>query len=181
MKYLFVGILCVAFVSCQIANKHHEVIFPDNLEYTSKSGTNKDTLLTILQGASYKIITRIDGDCPKCHPQLELWDQYIKEIREKEIPVSFYVIIPVTNKLVFEYTTEKYRYDYFFFLDGDNKFWKYNFELLKNTEETFLTNIENEILYVGNPTLDVKEKLKYYEIFETEKIVNQLNNRSINN
>jgi hypothetical protein len=173
LRYPFIFLFLIIIFSCHTTEEPVKVILPCNIEYLHKAGVGNDTLVSILQSDDYKIITIIDGDCPKCHAQLELWNQYIREVRKKKIPVSFYVVITATSKLVFEYTTEKYQYNFSYFLDLNNEFLRNNSWLSLEKDKTFLTNEENQIIYSGNPVLNSKVKLKYIEIFEISRILSK--------
>lgn len=173
MRFLVPLALCMLLLSCTDERKSSQIVIPRQLEYLNSHASPEDTLTSILNESTYNIISRINGDSITCHDELQLWEQYIREIRQSNIPVSFYIILTTNNPSPLKSALSQSPHLYACFIDHKQAFQKKNKGILTNAGTTFLTNADNEIIVRGNPVKEIKKKLKFLEVFKTDQLLKQ--------
>lgn len=167
------------FVSCANKNNPYEdlkITSPKQIElynpYLSDSLHSKITLDTLKQ---IKLYTTINVSCVTCILKLEKWDRFHSDLGLHNNNVA---IIPIC------YSGDGFEsFKYFFendkmlpikiplVLDVDNSFVKQNKSLLdKYGDFTALTDSKNNVILIGNPIENEKDKNDFIQAIRTKKI-----------
>jgi hypothetical protein len=125
-----------------------------NISHEIKINTGKqikfpDSLVNLLgneQNTGLRIVSCINGNCPKCLNELKKW----MEIKDK-YQYKLVFVIYTEDKVLLDYFIKKENLQISYFLDNTNSFILSN-ELPSNPLlQTFLLDNSNKIRLIGNP------------------------------
>ena len=112
----------------------------------------------------FKIVSFINGDCPSCLENMDLWEDFIPQINNKD-SILFIIYLCSSN---FDYLKKycKLLSNPFVTIieDNDKIFYKSNSLSDNKMFHTFITNQSNEILLVGNPVLNKNLEVLYLKL-----------------
>lgn len=131
-----------------------EIVIPDSLVYNIQ----ETTIDYDMSDADYKIITYIDSaGCVPCRMKLTFWNDIIDEFRTLDgVEVDFLMILNTRQKaeMTEVLVSDKFLHPVCF--DSDRLFETANPLPKGDSYHTFLLNADNEIVAVGNPTVNPK-------------------------
>jgi hypothetical protein len=102
-----------------------------------------------------KLVTYIDISCSACLSNFSFWNQFMKESDEQKIECEYLIFI--NGKINSLNAIRKLGFDYPVLLDSNSIFIEMN-QLWDKRFQTALLNERNEVILMGDPT--VNEKLK---------------------
>lgn len=153
--------------ACNIIKEwaNREIVFPQTLEYRI---IDKQIDFNIL-GSDYKIVTFLDStDCIPCNLRLKDWKSLIGDFdRLPDVDVDF---IMVLNGSDWERNTELLKKTSFPFVvakDINSLFKKTNMISNDSDYHTFLLDMENHVVAIGNPIRNPKIRSLYKEIIQS--------------
>lgn len=165
--FLFILIIFSSFLffSCKDRKKadakevvrewvNKEIKFPENI--TTCKSAEKDTLCPDLFDKPYKILIYTDSiGCISCKLRLPDWKEIISET-ESIAPgkVSFLFFFHPQSEKELTYLFKRDKFDYPVFIDRKNEIEQLNHFPSNINYQTFLLNAENQVILVGNPTLN---------------------------
>jgi hypothetical protein len=116
----------------------------------------------------FKIVTYINGDCPSCVAELDLWENFILKIEQKNY-VKFIIYLRATNiELLMENCRLLSNSSVTVVEDKDDLFYKENSLSDHKMFHTFIVNQDNKILLVGNPILNKNLETLYLKLLNNE-------------
>jgi hypothetical protein len=162
---VFLIVIVIFFMSCdKSTNKRKEVkserdslvgeklILPQRmLMYQPFSDSNSIDSARIAN-SSLKVYSLIDGSCVECVGSIKSWINFTKTIN---VPVILIIRSADDQFNLFKYVCEEGEFKDFkypFFLDVKNEFYSLNRGLFANKGITVLTDGNNKILLIDNPT-----------------------------
>lgn len=174
MKSVYFLLLLLTLTSCKdsqkrkISNLVNEwdgkaIIFPPNSVFTVQA---KDTVDFPINNADYKIVAYVDSvGCMSCKLQLPRWKDFISEIDSLTghfIPFVFYFHPKDIKEL--RYITRRDNFEYPICIDVEDKFNSLNHFPDKMEFQTFLIDMNNKVVAIGNPIHNPKVKELYRKI-----------------
>lgn len=171
IDYLLFIFSILLFLSCQkskdkkewestvvsTVNKWHnkEMSLPDSL---SMIDFQNDTTMFLLSNLKkkYRFVVYIDAECSVCLMHFRFWEQFVSEVKKNNCDYLFYVCKRFTKNAVIRNTgfTLPYIIDDETLFISENELWDKRFQCA-------LLNDRNEVVIIGDPTLNVKLK-EYY-------------------
>lgn len=167
---LFIG-FGFLFLSCRDTQKteiagivagwqEREIIFPPDIVFTRYG---KDTLSYQIPASDYKILMYVDSTgCTGCKLQLHKWREFIKEVdtlTDGSVPVLF-IFHPRDRKEI-SYLLRRDGIDIPVYIDMDDRTNKINHFPSRQQFQCFLLDIDNKVVYIGNPINNVRIKRMY--------------------
>ncbi len=126
----------------------------------------KDTVDFPINNADYKIVAYVDSvGCMSCKLQLPRWKDFISEIDSLTghfIPFVFYFHPNDIKEL--RYITRRDNFEYPICIDVEDKFNSLNHFPDKMEFQTFLIDMNNKVVAIGNPIHNSKVKELYCKI-----------------
>ena len=126
----------------------------------------KDTVDFPINNADYKIVAYVDSvGCMSCKLQLPRWKDFISEIDSLTghfIPFVFYFHPNDIKEL--RYITRRDNFEYPICIDVEDKFNSLNHFPDKMEFQTFLIDMNNKVVAIGNPIHNPKVKELYRKI-----------------
>lgn len=119
----------------------------------------------------YRVFSYVNVSCATCLDEIKQWNSLAKSLTLYNVPVILYLQSKDRYELL-KYLIEKQRlasYSYPFVLDINNNYFKQNSML--NEEKrlyTVLVNIDNEILWIGDPLHSKNDRQKLLQIIENQ-------------
>lgn len=152
-------------------NLGEKLIIPDSLEFYHPIPNLINYNKTL--NSDLKIYSHIDASCGTCVESLKSWNKLIPEFNQKGIQV---ILVTSSNnkfellKYYFE-SKEIADFPYPLLLDHKEQFLKQNRFMSKTKNfETVMTNANNKILLIGNPTYSINIKELYFKEIEKHQI-----------
>ena len=161
MKSVYFLLLLLTLTSCKDSQKRKisnlvnewdgkEIVFPSNSVFTVQA---KDTVDFPINNADYKIVAYVDSvGCMSCKLQLPRWKDFISEIDSLTghfIPFVFYFHPKDIKEL--RYITRRDNFEYPICIDVEDKFNSLNHFPDKMEFQTFLIDMNNKVVAIGNP------------------------------
>ena len=112
--------------------------------------------------SKFAVVTYIDGTCSSCIYELERWQQYMEESKDKNVIFLFYV--NTVNIRQMEGLLKDLSFNHPVLIDNKNTFFTANKLNDNKLYQTFLINKEREILIVGNPVYSIDVKYLYDKV-----------------
>lgn len=137
-------------------NTGKQIIFPDSL--VNRLGNEQNT--------GIRIVSCINGNCPKCLHELKKWI----EMKDK-YHLKLVFVIYTEDKVLLDYFIEKEDLKISYFLDTTNCFILTNKLQSNNLFQTFILDNSNKTILIGNP-LHNCELFRLY-LTEYEKAINK--------
>src|SRR5574344_1801758 len=174
MKSVYFLLLLLTLTSCKDSQKRKisnlvnewdgkEIVFPSNSVFTVQA---KDTVDFPINNADYKIVAYVDSvGCMSCKLQLPRWKDFISEIDSLTghfIPFVFYFHPKDIKEL--RYITRRDNFEYPICIDVEDKFNSLNHFPDKMEFQTFLIDMNNKVVAIGNPIHNPKVKELYRKI-----------------
>lgn len=174
MKSVYFLLLLLTLTSCKDSQKRKisnlvnewdgkEIVFPSNSVFTVQA---KDTVDFPINNADYKIVAYVDSvGCMSCKLQLPRWKDFISEIDSLTghfIPFVFYFHPNDIKEL--RYITRRDNFEYPICIDVEDKFNSLNHFPDKMEFQTFLIDMNNKVVAIGNPIHNPKVKELYRKI-----------------
>ena len=174
MKSVYFLLLLLTLTSCKDSQKRKisnlvnewdgkEIVFPSSSVFMVQA---KDTVDFPINSADYKIVAYVDSvGCMSCKLQLSRWKDFISEIDSLTgyfIPFVFYFHQKDINEL--RYITRRDNFEYPICIDIEDKFNSLNHFPDKMEFQTFLIDINNKVVAIGNPIHNSKVKELYCKI-----------------
>ena len=174
MKSVYFLLLLLTLTSCKDSQKRKisnlvnewdgkEIVFPSNSVFTVQA---KDTVDFPINNADYKIVAYVDSvGCMSCKLQLPRWKDFISEIDSLTghfIPFVFYFHPNDIKEL--RYITRRDNFEYPICIDVEDKFNSLNHFPDKMEFQTFLIDMNNKVVAIGNPIHNPKVKELYCKI-----------------
>lgn len=168
LKYSLLIAYSITFLSCNHKQKTDEVLgfesiikntigkelfIPKNVEiYSPFSNYLADS--SRIAKAPFKIYSRIEASCGTCITHVESWNNLAVEFKNHNIPIILIFHSNDKFELIKHYCESGIinKFPYPFFLDAEDEFKKNEFMLITKNFETVLTDKENNIIAMGNPT-----------------------------
>jgi hypothetical protein len=181
-KYCFYVITLNVFLLVSCVNKENSpdkgfvIKVPKHIElYNQHLSDSLHQNITLDTSKQQKIYTTINVSCATCLQKFEKWDRFHSELGELN---NNLVIIPMC------YSEDKFESLKFLFennklppikiplaLDVDNSFVRQNLSLWKKHGDfTVLTDSKNNVLLVGDPIGNEKDKNKFIQAIRNKKI-----------
>lgn len=176
LKYLLVkitlGVIIIAVTSCSYRKNSQidvltsfdgkEIIFPDNLEIV----INGTPLNCEFYGDTYTIVTYVDSsNCTSCKMRLLRWSDIIHELNSIcEENVGFVMIVNSNDNAEVNEIINRDKFLYPIALNGSESFYEINSLPDDDKYHTFLLNSDNEVVVIGNPTINPKIKELYKKV-----------------
>lgn len=149
-----------------MVNKWHDkkIYLPDSLPMIEASNDSSIFLLSNLKN-KYKLVTFINAECSVCLIHFKFWEEFVREIGHDNIMCDFVFLVSkkFVNGEVIRNTgfTQPYVIDDETLFISENELWDKRFQCV-------LLNENNQVIIIGDPTLNPKLK-DYYNL----KIRNQ--------
>lgn len=157
------------FIACNSDEKESVKIRNQVKYYSGKTIAFSDSLIllhnnkikTLSESKLFKqepkIITFINGGCATCINEIVVWDEFQKELMKKNKEDNLFFIITNINLSLFKkmYYPE-IPLEYQIILDSSSSFIRTNHLLGLTLSNTLLLNTNNEIHFIGNPTINDK-------------------------
>ena len=174
MKSVYFLLLLLTLTSCKDSQKRKisnlvnewdgkEIVFPSSSVFMVQA---KDTVDFPINNTDYKIVAYVDSvGCMSCKLQLPRWKDFISEIDSLTgyfIPFVFYFHPKDINEL--RYITRRDNFEYPICIDIEDKFNSLNHFPDKMEFQTFLIDINNKVVAIGNPIHNPKVKELYCKI-----------------
>jgi hypothetical protein len=112
--------------------------------------------------SKFAVVTYIDGTCNSCIYELEQWQQYMEESKDKNVIFLFYV--NTMNIRQMESLLKDLSFNHPVFIDYKNTFYTANKLNSNKLYQTFLINGNREILLVGNPIYSIDVRNLYDKV-----------------
>lgn len=141
---------------------NREIAIPESL----MCHIGSSTMLYDMKYADYKIVTYIDSNgCTPCHMKLKKWDSLINEFMKTDNnDIAFLMIINSQEFGEIDSIIREEEFNYPVMYDNDGIFFKKNKLPAEHSYHTFLLDINNRIIAVGNPAANPKIKDLYHGI-----------------
>ena len=174
MKSVYFLLLLLTLTSCKDSQKRKisnlvnewdgkEIVFPSSSVFMVQA---KDTVDFPINNTDYKIVAYVDSvGCMSCKLQLPRWKDFISEIDSLTgyfIPFVFYFHPKDINEL--RYITRRDNFEYPICIDIEDKFNSLNHFPDKMEFQTFLIDINNKVVAIGNPIHNPKVKDLYIRV-----------------
>jgi hypothetical protein len=132
----------------------------------------KDTINDIcaeLFDKDYKILLYIDSaGCTSCRLHLEEWKVFMQEVNSYADRVSFLIFFYPKHKIDIQYMLKYEKVNYPVFIDEKNEINRLNHFPAQMEYQCFLLDKSNKVLFVGNPTLNLKIWELYKQVITGE-------------
>ncbi len=164
---LLLTIVAALAISCVGKPNKKSVL---QIELDSKIGEKLTLPLTTDTGnfSKFKIVTFVNGDCPPCVAELELWEDFLLKLPDNN-SVSFLVYLYSSNVSYLEETCRLLTNPLaVIYLDEEKLFYKKNNLSEVKMLQTFIVDKDNKILLMGNPTSNEKLEDLYLKLLNNE-------------
>ncbi len=136
-----------------------KLIIPDSLELFIDNSFS--VFLSKSLDDHLKIVGYIDANCGACLMNFSFWKDFMGEINRKNINCNVYLFVNIDKNNI--NTIQKMGFDYPFILDCKSSFAALN-DLWDKRFQTALLNGENEVILIGDPTLNPALRDLYMEV-----------------
>ncbi|GHT12840.1 hypothetical protein FACS189426_16840 [Bacteroidia bacterium] len=135
-----------------------EIQFPEDFQCSFAGNDTISTLCADLFQSEYKVLLYVDSSgCSSCKLKLFEWQQVIADadslFGEK---LSFLLFFQPKNKKEMEFMFKSNKFDYFAFIDMNNRINQLNHFPSEQSYQCFLLDKDNRVLMIGNPMLNPK-------------------------
>ncbi|MDE5687281.1 MAG: hypothetical protein K2I18_01485 [Paramuribaculum sp.] len=169
IRYIAIIFLMIIFVSCDSATQSNrdivsevvgkQIIIPDTLTIRIKN----DTINYDFSDAGFKILVYVDSsDCTSCKMKLGKWVDIVNEFKNiTGGDLNFLMIVNSHNDEEISYYLERDNFPLPVAIDADGRFRSLNKIRKENEYQTFLLDESDNILAIGNPTINPKIRSLY--------------------
>lgn len=130
--------------------------------YSKNEGEKYIEYFQEYKNADFKIVTYIDGNCPKCFDRLVEWKSIIEDYRNLSICFYFYVYSYDFGKI--ENGIKRASFSFPVIIESKNELFVLNTGLEDLAYRSFLLNDKDIILLVGAPLLNIEMRYLYDSI-----------------
>lgn len=113
-----------------------------------------------------KIVTEINGNCFQCISRLELWSDFINEIKKncENCNIQYYFYIGGVDTSAFNTINDSIlHFNYPVIFDQNNSFYKMNKLHENSLYHTMLLDSSDKVLLIGTPIMNKKLQTLYLE------------------
>lgn len=167
MRKIWIGIGCILLMAISVACNNDkrnaekivatwvgkQIRFPEKIECLS---LDKETICPQPENTPYKVLIYTDSiGCFSCKLKLPIWKQFIQDANsEMAGKVEFLFYFHQKDKREIKYLLDLNDFKYPVFCDETNKINQLNNFPKEMEYQCFLLNKDNEVLLIGNPTLN---------------------------
>jgi hypothetical protein len=172
LKIIIFTIVAPLMLSCHSANEEQqnivaewtgrEISFPEDMKFQIESTKIKYDV----SNADYKIVTYVDStNCIPCKMKLQLWDDVINEFKSiPDVNINFAMVVNTTHRKDIEDKLTQYHFLNPVCIDTAGSFDKVNHFPTERIYHTFLLDVNDKIVAIGNPVINPKIKALYKHI-----------------
>lgn len=140
--------------------KGKTIILPDTLMVVDKDNSLQKRCLREFQ-SKFKIVTFIDASCSACLNNFSYWEAFIDESKLKRCDCDFLVFVNIDKLEWMDIRSLKFTYP--FIIDSTCQFVEKNC-IYDKRFQTFLVNEKNEVIVIGDPTVNKELGILYKDI-----------------
>lgn len=181
MKRIFLlHLLVFLFVSCNVPKKdatwdkkventvsqwiHKKMYLPDSLEIVEDTTIVGKFYLKSLK-SHRRLVVYIDAGCGVCLLHFEFWQKFINEAMKKKVNCDYLLYVKIDD--LDTDLVRKMKFTYPFLIDNESLFVDKN-ELWDKRFQCALLNDKNEVILVGDPTLNPQLRELYMNVLTSE-------------